>query len=552
MNQSIIIAMANIFQRIGKALRFAEPVEDATQTKNITIHVEPTGSSGTEIYGGYFSEEQLAALRGPRVADIWDQMRRGDSKVKMILSAVKNPIKSAQWKVEPGDTGDDFKLHAELIEEILFKDLAQTWTQQLTEILTYVEFGFSMFEVIHKVVMDHPKFGTYNSLAKLAFRSQRTIERWNLDPLTEKINTVSQYAFGDLQRLVDIPGEFLLVFTNEKEGANYEGISALRPCYGAWLRKNKFLKIMAIGMEKFAIPTPYMEVPEGKEEGKQFDNAKRVLQNYVAHQQQYILYPAGWGLGFSQSNFDAQKIRAVVNEENSEMAQAFLENFLELGQQGSGSYALSNDLSDFFLTGIEHIANNICETFNQDFIPNLIKMKYGPQSVYPKLKASGIKDNPGKELSEILMNLGKEKYITPDDDLEADLREKFKLPKKKELPLTTPQTVAPSAPPVQPPKALPAHDAKFSFAEMVPGSFSIQKIIISKKLALTSDEAKTLAAQITVIEPQALVEQSDTGYSIQIVDPGQIEDGSLKSFEPLEGIIVYFGKAKNLDPQNGI
>lgn len=420
-----------IIQRFGRFLGLAEsPIDDASQTKNLSLHIEEIGTSGTEIFAGYYSEEYLNNLRGTRAADIWDQMRRSDPKIKMVLSAVKNPIKGAHWNVQPGADGDNYKLHAELIEQVLFRDLEQPWVQQVSEILTMLEFGFAVFEKIDKLVTNHPILGTYHSLSKLGWRSPRTIERWNLDKKTGKILSISQYAYGDLGKLVDIPGEFLVVFTNEKEGDNYEGVSALRPCYGPWYRKNSYLKLMAIGMEKFAIPTPYMEVPEGKENSQQYNNAKKVLEKYVSHQQQYITIPAGWKLGFAQSSFDASKIREAIDKENTEIAHAFLENFLELGQSGSGSYALSYDLSDFFLMGIEHVAKNICETFNRTTIPDLIKLNFGPQQAYPRLVCSGIKDKPGKELAEIIKLLSDAKVITPDTDLEENLREKYGLPKK--------------------------------------------------------------------------------------------------------------------------
>lgn len=425
-----------IIHRIGRALRLLEapkPVDDASKLKEISIHVEELGSSGIENYSGYYSEEYLSNLRGRQAAELWDKMRRSDPKIKMVLSAVKNPIKGANWRIEPAQDGDNFRLHAELIEQILFNDLAQSWTQQLSEILSYLDFGFAPFEVIHKLVTNHPKFGSYNSIAKLAWRNPKTIERWNLDPKTGALLSISQYAFGDLQRLVDIPGEFLLVFTNEREGDNYEGISTLRACYGPWFRKNAYLKLMAIGIEKFAVPTPYMEVPEGKETGIQYTNAKKVLERYVSHQQQYITLPAGWKLNFANSTFDASKIREAIDKENTEISNAFLANFLELGQSGSGSYALGTDLSDFFLTGIEHVANHIAETFNRSLIPNLIKLNFGPQDYYPTLVCTGITDKPGKELAEIVKLLADGHVITPDSDLEDAMREKYGLPPKMDV-----------------------------------------------------------------------------------------------------------------------
>jgi hypothetical protein len=107
-----------IIQSLRGILGLAEsPIDDASQTKQVSIHVEETGTSGTEIYAGYYSEEYLNNLRGKEAADLWDKMRRSDARIKMVLSAVKNPIKGAQWSVEPGSKDDEnYELHAELVE----------------------------------------------------------------------------------------------------------------------------------------------------------------------------------------------------------------------------------------------------------------------------------------------------------------------------------------------------------------------------------------------------------------------------------------------------
>lgn len=403
---------------------------DTENVKRVQIQYTPIGSSGIEIYSGYYSEDYLSALRGSEAADVWDKMRRSDPKVKMILTAVKNPIKGAQWEIAAANDTPEAKLQAELIEQILFKDTGQSWTQTLNEILTFLEFGFSAFEITHKVVIGHPKFGNYNSLRSFGYRSQKTIERWNLDKETGKLLSIEQNAYGDLHRNVTIPEESLIIFTNEKEGDNYEGVSALRPCYGPFIRKNAYLKLMAIGIEKFAVPTPTLKVPLNMENSPQYSNALTVLRKYVSHQQQFITLPEGWEINFTQTNFDAEKVRSAIDSENKEMVHAFLANFLELGSSGSGSYALSYDLSDFFLTGIEYIAEQICDTINQQLIPKLVRLNFGEQQEYPRLRCAGITDKPGRELSEVLRTLAQAKVITPDDKLEADIRERYGLPEK--------------------------------------------------------------------------------------------------------------------------
>lgn len=422
--------MVKILDRIKNVFSFQENKNN--QTQQISLHVVESGSSGTENYSGYLSEEYLQKLKGSAAADIYDQMRRSDATVAMLLSAITNPIKGASWLIESKDESETGKKIKEFIEHIIFNDLDKCWTDKLGEILTFVPFGFSVFEKTHKVVIGHKKFGNYNGIKALAWRSQKTIERWNLNQETSQLESVSQQSFGDAGKLVDINADNLIIFTLNREGDNFEGISALRPCYGPFLRKNTYLKLIAIGVEKYAVPTPTLKVPEGKETSDQFTNAIEVLKRYVTHQQSYITMPEGWEIAFTTNNFDADKIKQVIEMENGEMIKSFMANFLLLGQSGSGSYALSTDLSDFFLGGIEHLANLICETFNRAIIPELVRLNFGDVDTFPKLKAAGIRDRAGKELAEVVSMLVEKGVITKDEQLEIDLRNRYDLPTKAE------------------------------------------------------------------------------------------------------------------------
>lgn len=589
--------MPSFLQRLGTALRLIEPGSQESQNgmpQRVIIHTEPTGSSGTEIYSGYYSEEYLNQLRGPQAADVWDQVRRSDAKIRMCLKAVKAPILGAQWGVRAAGQEDKQKLQADLVEHILFHDLPQSFTQQLQEILTFLDFGFSVFEVIHGIQVGHQKFGNYNTIKKIAWRSARTIERWNLDKQTGQLKSVSQYAYGDLQKLVDIPAEFLVVFTNEKEGDNYEGISALRACYGPWKRKNTYQKLMAIGIEKYAVPTPIMEVPTGKENTTEYNNAKLMMEKYVSHEKNYFMVAEGWKLSFGNpSNFDASKIQDAIVRENAEIASAFLVSFLELGQQQSGSWALSNDLSDFALLSIQYVADYICEIINGTIIKQIVDMNFGPQESYPELFCAGIKDKPGKEFAEILKLLVDGKVINPDAHLEDEIREKYGLPEADEM-VPTPPIVAP---PVAPPKVglseskviradsgerglwqtagdetvcpycdeldgqitsrePPLHDScrcskdyEIKNTESLKShklqeatDFTLLQIDVSKKIASTQSEAERLAQEISSLGQTVQRSENEFEYRFTLVDPSLLVEGSLKSFEPLEGVKVMYGK----------
>jgi hypothetical protein len=404
-----------------------DPKEQSGFQSGIKVQLKPIGSSGTEVHGGYFSEEYLQALRGTRGAKIWDEMRRSESTIGMLLNAITNPIKSAEWEFDVAKDVVDSEKHVEFCN-VVFKDMID-WEVTLHEILTCLPFGFSLFEIIHNVVFNHPKLGTINGLKALAFRSQKTIQSWQLEKQTGKLLSIEQFVSSDVGGNVTIPGEFLAVFSLHKEGDNYEGISLLRPMYGAWFRKNLYLKLAAIGIEKYAVGTPIGTIPKGKEKSTDLDDFKKLLENFTSHESSYLLKPEGWEIEIQKVDFDASKIKEMILLEDTAMINSAVANFLALGMSGSGgAFALGQDLSDFFLSGIQSYANIACGVFNRKLIPHLINLNYGPQAAYPKLKCTGIDDKAGKELADIVGTYLDKGALKADDPLEKFLRKQHKLP----------------------------------------------------------------------------------------------------------------------------
>lgn len=412
------------------------------------VQLKPYGASGTELYAGYFNEEYLQALRGKMGAKIYDEIRRSESQVSMLMNAVMNPIKSGVWEFESADPTEvpDAKKHKELIE-YMAKDMID-WETHLHEALTFLIFGFSLFERIDNIVFNHPKFGTFNGLKGLAFRSQKSIERWIVSRDTGNLEAVEQWVVGDItpegNTIIRMDSDFLLVFSLQKEGDNYEGISALRSMYGPWFRKNLYLKIAAIGIEKNAIGTPMGTVPSGKEESAEFSRFQETLSNFTSHEAAYIIKPTGWDIEIIKNEFDPSKVKEMIVQENTEMINSLVANFLALGTSGgSGSFALGSDLSDFFLNGLQNYAQLICGVWNRKLIPEKIKQNFGPQQAYPKLKATGINDKAGKELSEIIRTFIDSGAIKADGPLDEYIRKQYSLPKAD--PTTAREVSKPSA-----------------------------------------------------------------------------------------------------------
>jgi SPP1 gp7 family putative phage head morphogenesis protein len=407
--------------------------KEVAEVNGQPIKVIEVGSSGTEVYGGYISEEYLAELRGRDWADKVDQMRRSDANVRMSINSLKLPLKSSNWYFNKLEESPEAELQKLLLEKALFEDIDRSFTKLLGEILTCLEFGYSLFEITYKAKLGDADLGNYNTLKSISFRSQRTIEKWNIDQ-SGKVLTVTQLADGDVGRSVNLDARFLLHFCPDQEGDNFEGISVLRGMYGSWLRKNHFLKLMAAGIEKYAIPIPILEIPEGKESSPEYANAIKALQKYTSNQSNYITFPQGWKLDIKTTTFEAEKIRNTIEFENREMVNSILASFLILGQGGaSGNRSLGDTLSDFFAQTLRYIADHISEQMEQAILKPLVKMNFGDRPLLVEFRCDGLDEKADKVWADTLKVLTDSGVVNKDVKLEEFVRQKFKLPELEEI-----------------------------------------------------------------------------------------------------------------------
>ena len=458
------------------------PKESTVNT--IIIQDSGSGVSGTQIYGGVYAEEYLHTLTGMQRAIELNKVRN-DYGVAMLLAAVKNPILRATREVHAASEDLEQMKHKALIEHILFKDI--DLDDFISDALTMCDFGYALFEESHIPMMEpvvgedgNVILGSYIGLNQPEWRDPKTIYRWNFDQGTKKLSSVTQQAQGDLGGFNNMDAQFLNVLTYRKEGQNLEGKAMIRPCYGPWMRKNNYLKLNAINIEK-SMPVPMAEIPPGRENTPEFHTLINVLSGFTTHEQNYMTYPQGWNVTLSNgTKYDPSKTEVSIDNEDKRMAMAFLANFLLLGSSGAGgSYALSNDLSDFFLSGELYLANIIKKAINK-YIEKLIILNFGKQPKYPKFEFTGINDKIGQEFATMMKDLSMSNVVIPDDKLEESIRKRLNLPKISEdgkrtgtvKETTTAPAITPDISP--PPSPMPKETPIKTLSERVAAALAIR------------------------------------------------------------------------------
>ncbi len=351
------------------------------------------GISGTDICGTFISDEYLSDLADLETrCEIFDKMRKSEPVIHVSLRAHEKPIESARWSVVVDNVDSEGKdVNPDEAEKIrkfvhanLFENSTRPWVKLLRNILSYQQYGFSCCEKVWEI-----RDGLV-WLADLAPRVQKTI-RWNFEQGTAKLKSISQQT--TTKYIKEIPAEKLIFFVNDQLGDNIEGIGLCRYQYRSWTMKALMMKLLAVGFERFLVKTPTVRPTADNVTANEVDKAKAFVQSIRSGAKTGGILPAGWEEITQSENFAGAMVALKFIEKlDQEMAMAGLTQFILLGMNGTGSYALSGDQTDFFMMALKGVIQDISDVFNYSVIPEIVDYNFSTP-IYPRLEAKVTEEN---------------------------------------------------------------------------------------------------------------------------------------------------------------
>lgn len=407
------------------------------------------GRIGQKRWGGQFREEFLRELQGQRGIEAYREMSENDDVIGAVIFAIEMLIRQAPWYVSPGGSEKIDKEAAEFIDGCR-DDMQSTWTDTVSEILSFLTFGWSVHEIVYKRRMGRNKNEQLNSRysdgligwRKLPIRAQETLYQWEYDD-SDNLTGFTQMPPPDYG-IITIPIEKLLLFRAKNRKDNPEGRSILRNAYRDWYFKRRIQEIEGIGIECDLAGFPVLTAPEGiaiwdtedAEMVRVRAAAETMVKNIRRDSMEGIVLENGWELQLlstgSRRQFDTN---AIIERYDTRIAMTVLADFVLLGHQNVGSFALSSDKTRLFSAAIGAYLDIICEVFNNKAIPRLIDMNsdhFTGITDYPKLCHGDIESQDLVALSTYIKDLTGIGVITPDDGLEDYLREQASLPERVE------------------------------------------------------------------------------------------------------------------------
>ena len=390
--------------------------------------LDTQGVTGTLNYGGYFAEEYLNTIKGRGGVLVYDEMRRGDYQVAAVLRNIFSRIKGAHFYFEAQEAGDAEGLkQAELLNYCFFESLPKTWKDTLQDVLGFLTFGFAVFEPTFKAEK-HADFGNIWSIKSLGYRSPKTIWRWIIKD--DKLFTLEQIAWGDDSIMTQIAGDDLIIFTNDREGNNFEGISILRSAYGAWFRKQLYHTINGIGIERSSIGVVDIQIPPEKIGTEEESNMDAAMVNFLMGNTPYLKRPVGWDLKITKNEYDSEAVQKAIRMEDANIAKSVMAEFIELGLTDTGTQALSQSKIENFVKSLIYISAVICDGF-KPLAKKLIQFNMGDDAkLKAKMRVVGLDETAGVELAQAFDYLVKAGLMDADETNKEHIRKLYKLPER--------------------------------------------------------------------------------------------------------------------------
>lgn len=354
---------------------------------------------------------------------IIDEMIK-DDQIKAALNFKKHSVLSAGWQVtSPNDAPKDWEV-TEFVQSVL-KNMVGTFDNDIKEILSAIEYGFSISEKI----FDYDKSG------KIVLKEIKTKMPHHMEFYQDDYGNLEQIYQN--QKLID-PIDKFVIYTYNKRFGNIYGSSDLESAYRPWFVKENSYKWFAVYLERMGIPPIFALYENGSFADNEILELQKILDKLQSATVGALPRTGKDGLELwspTSSSTAKDNFIPAIMQFNNDIARSMLTP----GQIGAsqddsvGSYAKSKTQFDLYMTHINHIKKEVAETvINEQIIKQLVDFNFITDGQYPRFEFLEPKEETKYEMLTAWKDLVGLGVVNNQEEDEDHIRKLFKFPEKSE------------------------------------------------------------------------------------------------------------------------
>lgn len=394
-------------------------------------------ASGNISSGTMRPDEFLPDIKGARAIRKYREMRDNDSTIGAVMYAVEQILRDVELEVKPVDETEEAQKEAEFVKSVLH-DMDHTLDDHVSEALSFLSYGFAWFEVVYKRregpnKRSPKKRSMYSDgrmgIRKIATRAPWTVSKFEVEDKTGEVTGIKQNVgyTSNTSGNQTIPLNKSLYYRTPTVNNDPSGRSILRNAYTSYEYLNRIQSIEAIAIERELngipvgrIPSDYLSETATDDQKAVVETFRRVLRDTKFNDQNFVLlpsdhYPGKEGEPSQVRLMDMELMSSggnrnidtgtVISRYQHDIARSILSEFLMLGSNSGGSYALSKSKTDLFLRALESYIQSVVDVLNKQLVARLWEINGLDYKYMPKIEAGDVAPHDLKELGSYLRNL---------------------------------------------------------------------------------------------------------------------------------------------------
>lgn len=355
------------------------------------------GTTGVQHWGGVIREEWLPELQGPEAARVYQKMRDESPVVGASFGTISALLQQATLRARPfkGSTDSDDLRVANFVDECL-SDLKRGQAATIASLLSMLTHGWSVHEPTYRARLGYQRDPDLSSRfhdgligwGDWAPRLQRTLYRWDMKD-NGSVRAMVQVAPPDYRERT-LPVDRILHLVADASTASPEGRSCLRNAYDPWYAARHVQYVERIGIERDLVGVPVAELPsdimdaeDGTPEAAIRERYHRMVTSLFRNEHEgivwcsdrdekgnplYVLRLLSTG---GTRQFDTTKILERLERG---IAMALLADWIFLGHQAEGSFALADSRTATFAAAIGGWLKILVQGVQTQLVPRLLEV----------------------------------------------------------------------------------------------------------------------------------------------------------------------------------
>lgn len=374
------------------------------------ISLSETGFIGLRSMNGAILDEANLQFRYPQFLRTVAEMRT-DPTIMAALNSYRMLIAGAKWCVEPPEdaTETDIK-RAEFVESCIY-DMETSWSDVMSEIITYLEYGFSVQEKVYRrrLTRNGSKFNDgLVGLRKIVPRSQDTIKHWNFSDDGRELVSIGQ-SLRNMQNgaryqnlasskdgLITIDRAKFLLFSADSVKGNPEGKSILKSVYLPYKQLTLLKDQLLLGVAKdlasvpvVGLPPKLMDPDASVADKTAYQAYQTIVNNIAAGTQRGLVLPLIYDDNGNKL-FDFNLLEAkggnkydipkIIADFQKDILDGLSCDVIGMGKDTNSTFTIGKSL---LVLAAKHRLNEIKSVLNSDLIPQLYALNGWSQEKLP-------------------------------------------------------------------------------------------------------------------------------------------------------------------------